>query len=253
MDASSWSSGRSTELAALRRRAYGPDADIHGDPVALARLHELEARERPAGAGDGPAASDAPDAGSARPTSGTAARAPDVADPAIPSRLPRRRVPGWVIAFGFLLLGGGIGGAVGGAVGASLATASATPPDATLRLAAAGSVERTGDWGQVLSAWGMDASSLVPFEEYRGIEVWAGRSDDGARCVLLAVRGAPATGSCASGGLEPMLDFVVDARRDARVDTALPDGTVMRFLARSSTIDVWVRPPAGSTVDAPRS
>ncbi len=32
------------ELAALRRRAYGPDADIAADPAALERLIELEAR-----------------------------------------------------------------------------------------------------------------------------------------------------------------------------------------------------------------
>jgi hypothetical protein len=31
-----------SELDALRRRAYGPDADIHADPDALARLAELE-------------------------------------------------------------------------------------------------------------------------------------------------------------------------------------------------------------------
>ena len=34
------------ELAALRRRAYGPDADIDGDPQALRRLEELENRAR---------------------------------------------------------------------------------------------------------------------------------------------------------------------------------------------------------------
>ena len=38
------------ELAALRRRAYGPDADIDGDPAALARLDELETRARRAAA-----------------------------------------------------------------------------------------------------------------------------------------------------------------------------------------------------------
>lgn len=32
------------ELRALRERAYGPAADIHDDPEALARLHELEAQ-----------------------------------------------------------------------------------------------------------------------------------------------------------------------------------------------------------------
>ncbi|MFS0734854.1 hypothetical protein ABC304_05410 [Microbacterium sp. 1P10UB] len=35
------------ELARLRRRAYGPDADIAADPVALARLDELEQAARP--------------------------------------------------------------------------------------------------------------------------------------------------------------------------------------------------------------
>lgn len=34
----------SAELRALRARAYGPDADIHDDAVAIARLNELEAR-----------------------------------------------------------------------------------------------------------------------------------------------------------------------------------------------------------------
>lgn len=33
---------RHAELRALQRRAYGPDADIHSDPAALARLQELE-------------------------------------------------------------------------------------------------------------------------------------------------------------------------------------------------------------------
>jgi hypothetical protein len=34
------------ELRALRERAYGPDADIHDDPVAMQRLRELEDGER---------------------------------------------------------------------------------------------------------------------------------------------------------------------------------------------------------------
>ncbi len=40
----------SRELAALRRRAYGPDADIQSDPAAVRRLSELEdlARRVPA-------------------------------------------------------------------------------------------------------------------------------------------------------------------------------------------------------------
>ena len=48
----------SDELQRLRRRAYGPDADIAGDAAAQARLSELEAaerRERAAGVGAGAA------------------------------------------------------------------------------------------------------------------------------------------------------------------------------------------------------
>ncbi|MGC5171212.1 hypothetical protein ACLQ2Q_11230 [Microbacterium sp. DT81.1] len=37
----------SDELQRLRRRAYGPDADIAGDAAAQARLSELEAAQRP--------------------------------------------------------------------------------------------------------------------------------------------------------------------------------------------------------------
>lgn len=36
----------SDELRALRERAYGPAADIHGDPAALSRLRELEELSR---------------------------------------------------------------------------------------------------------------------------------------------------------------------------------------------------------------
>ena len=48
------------ELSALRRRAYGPAADIAEDPAALARLAELEDLARPPGA-DTSASPDSPD------------------------------------------------------------------------------------------------------------------------------------------------------------------------------------------------
>ena len=47
------------ELAVLRRRAYGPDADIDTDPVARARLIELEERLRGRDAGEPAAPPDA--------------------------------------------------------------------------------------------------------------------------------------------------------------------------------------------------
>ena len=47
MDAPSLTAARSKELADLRRRAYGPNADIDSDPAAQHRLHELEELARP--------------------------------------------------------------------------------------------------------------------------------------------------------------------------------------------------------------
>jgi len=62
MTASSLSAERMDELAALRRRAYGPDADIEQDADAVARLRELEDLARRDAIADevAPAAKEAP-------------------------------------------------------------------------------------------------------------------------------------------------------------------------------------------------
>lgn len=107
------------ELKALRRRAYGPDADIHADPTALARLEQLEEqvrREREAAlstavapSAPGPAATGssasatrapAPPAPAAVLTDPATAPAPESArEPAPPAR---RR---WVVAGAVLVVG----------------------------------------------------------------------------------------------------------------------------------------------------
>lgn len=67
------------ELAALRARAYGPDADIAADPPALARLRELEILARPAPNPSGILAGD-PTADAPPPSGG-----PDVEPPRSPA------------------------------------------------------------------------------------------------------------------------------------------------------------------------
>jgi hypothetical protein len=60
------------ELDALRRRAFGPDSDIHGDAGAVARLIELEELARPRPAVEAPADSaDGVSVPLAAPTAGT--------------------------------------------------------------------------------------------------------------------------------------------------------------------------------------
>ena len=71
------------ELARLRARAYGPAADIDSDPAALARLVELEERERLAHeTADAALAAERSDIGSAATLSLHAADRPASAPPA---------------------------------------------------------------------------------------------------------------------------------------------------------------------------
>lgn len=102
------------ELAALRRRAYGPFADIEADPVATARLRDLEERSR-ADRAPGPATStadvvdEAPDAAAllraeiGRPTVPLDADEPDasaVPDSRVAVAAVRRPVAApWIVAW----------------------------------------------------------------------------------------------------------------------------------------------------------
>jgi hypothetical protein len=117
------------ELEALRRRAYGPDADIENDPAALARLVELERRLAP-GAAEAPEVAEAADAASTSPSPPPAgirdeSRPASAGPPPAPKhRRPRR----WQLA----LIGGvGLAAMVLGGVGA--ATTSTRPEAAESR------------------------------------------------------------------------------------------------------------------------
>lgn len=78
------------ELDALRRRAYGPGADIHDSPIAVARLIELEDRARAEASAPAPTLIGADDIPAAtRPATQTAQRSS--ADDVAPARPTRRR------------------------------------------------------------------------------------------------------------------------------------------------------------------
>ena len=83
------------ELEVLRRRAFGPDADISDDAVALARLIELEELARPAVASvpaeTAPQASEPPDLAPAAAT-------PLLASPPLSPRRRLRAVRGTILA-----------------------------------------------------------------------------------------------------------------------------------------------------------
>ena len=233
---------RSRELADLRRRAYGPGADIARDPGAVARLHELEAlsrEEEPAvSVPQEPAVREAPapPAETARPSAPAAAEpATALTSPAVTARSPWwRRVPVWSIAV--------VSAVVGALIALSAVNLAADHPDATLEPAAR-APETPTQWDELLRGWDVDPSTTQSFGDFRQIDVWEVRSRIGAPCILLSSRGRPFALGCASRDLDPIVDFTVQSGMLGILNDELRDGMLLRFIAREDRVDVWVREP----------
>lgn len=234
MEAPSLSSERARELAALRRRAYGPAADIDGDAAALDRLQELEAleRRRAVEPADPPVAARAVEEVGEPVPQAIVEETPDAAD--APEVVPPwwRRVPIWAIA--------GAGVVVGVLVGIGAMSLAGPRPDATLRVSAAVGADGV-DWENDLSSWGLVADTARSYGDYDGLGVWVIGSDDGSSCVLLEDDGRPITVGCVGGGLDPILDVTMYPDMERFFDTERPTGSVTRFIARGDVVEVWER------------
>lgn len=122
------------ELDALRARAYAPDADIHLDPAAMARLEELQLR-----AGREEFATGRPVAGEDEPPGEDL----DVAPPPAPqSDAPRVRGRRRAVVIGVTLA------AVAAGVAAAFVVTGAMAPDETPEAAASGSLAPSTDFAQ---------------------------------------------------------------------------------------------------------
>jgi hypothetical protein len=247
-----------SELAALRRRAYGPDADIGDDATALARLHELEDALRrdevraatpvavseastpsvpvvQSGATDGsPVARDA-SAMPAQHGSPVVTDAPPSPEPAVstPARW-WKRIPAWAFV---------VAAFAAGAAAGSVMTASAAPdtePDMLLRVDPSPG-ERGLNWNSTLSSWGLNPGSEVPHDDFHTIDVWAARDDLDQPCILLTQAGFPLWAECSPPGLPVVLDFTVSEGLPFILDPELPVGTAIRFVSAPGGIEVWVR------------
>jgi hypothetical protein len=230
MDAATPTHQRSWELAVLRRRAYGPDADIQRDPEALRRLHELEELALPPD----------PDtlAPSESPVPAAVDQPPSVASDSTADEMERiataeparwwhsRRL--WLVAAVSLTFGLAAGST---AVAASSAFSTGRP-DTTLNV-----VEWTGD----LDFWGMAGGSIVSYERFHDIQVFTGRNAEGSRCLLLGFRDRIFTMTCAIADLDPVLDLS-SREWPAFLEGELNPGGVLRFVARTDGVDVWLRP-----------
>lgn len=278
MDAPSLSPERSRELADLRRRAYGPHADIQRDPAAQRRLSELEELARIPSADPAPAqgvpepAPPEPDLAdfeplarrpmteppdrveahdraeaSALPIAEEERPSPEAAESAATVTAARkrawwRRIPLWSVT-------ALAGIAAGIAIGLAWPTDSEPPPTVTLDVDPGGG-ERGAGFAENLDYWGIVPGTLVPYEAFDVLQVWTGRSIDDSRCLMLSHEGGFLSATCGGAGLDPVLDFTVYDGMSLELDVPLPVGTVIRLVGRDGHVDVWVSVPGGQAGDA---
>ena len=237
------------ELAALRARAYGPDADIHDDAAALARLRELEEQEHahrlrtppmpPLPVAKSPMATPPPPPATRitpqhpTPDPSPAHIVSDSPEPSPPasSRTPRRRVllacaasalVGAVIAVPATLIGAGI---------ADRPYAVLSPSD------------REPD-PQLFDP----DSDPVQFEDFLGIEVSAGTLEymPGERCLLVGpsptqTQSNNTRGTCSPEAFGAVVDIpAVAGYLSAEVREQLGDITALRFMLVGDEVHVFV-------------
>ena len=225
------------ELAALRARAYGPDADLTDDPGGLERLNELENRAR----------NPFPDADPLRSPAREVSAVPPPADPVAPSvHMPAQPAAGmtalparapsaesrprrtWsrraVLLVGIPMVV--VAGAVGVGIGAVAASQSAGPAPAPSTTLAAGYVASLRSVTE-MHTW--DPGSPRLLADLSGTLVWDGTTASGSvTCVVVddasqqPLSACEATDALTTGGVGVS---VADPRTNAtRTYVAWPHG-----------------------------
>jgi hypothetical protein len=220
------------ELTALRARAYGVDADIDADPVAAARLAELEELHAAT------MAKAVHDAG----TSG-ADRAVMPAEAGEPAPGSARRRGLWQRSRTGAFLAG-----IATATAAAVAVAgwmlwTGPRPDATLRPTGAAPSEQVLRLTDHARRQMVLKPSLRGFEPILGLEVWSARSGLGNSCLLVF---EPATDDLLAVGCVPPPAkpgaeiYDVPVAWTQEWTERFPTGTVVRFVLTEDAVDVWI-------------
>lgn len=236
MDAPALSAERRQELDELRSRAYGPDADIHSDEDALARLIELEELARLDGPDAAPDVVIGPSATGAvalSPDGPTAVILDDEGDAAAPTPggdAPRRwwrRIPLWAYIAGALAVGLALG----------LVVPPLLPPHPTTTL------QRVAVEGAPLDfqMYGIPASSPVRYESFHNLEVWSAQTAEGSTCIVVTTDAGEWIGAgCAPEPLDAIADVTFFAGMRPIDGLDLPEGSVVRFIVRGDVMEVWI-------------
>ena len=248
------------ELAALRERAYGPGADIHDDPDALARLHELEAEAKPVVADtDTDAAANA----HVEPGASATASAPEAATDAsgepmtAPARAARPIPRAWLIVWAASIA---LVGVITGAIVFSLASIRpVSPVTGAVQVATLDEpvAPESVDW---LSLWTRSGQKASAFEFFGLVAVhfpegvYADQS-----CLMvgditnftrdgdsISYEGRTYTG-CGAGPFPATVQFVVDDQSPAELRAHYPDGTALSFVLDSDVVGVFMAAPSSPT------
>ncbi|WP_104166853.1 hypothetical protein [Cryobacterium sp. N22] len=249
----------SNELDRLRRRAYGPGADIAGDAAAQARLAELEAAQRRQPAPIGEAAASAPDpipervpvlgsghgsrsdsASSPQPEDGASAEHESAGSKTIDGA---PAAPWWRGRRWFAILGGAIAAlAVIAALVAWMSPRApeyvltpdyAFPPDFVLALKSDSvDADEPKDPHGTLDRLGLDADEMRRYEDYGYLSVWSGESRYGTTCLLVA---HPVQGLNEGIGAEACSADDLDTIADLMQTT----GSLTRFVLKSDHVVVY--------------
>lgn len=269
-------SSHDDELRSLRERAYGPGADIHDDPVALARLSELEAaaeREaaverdaahpadahpadpHPEGADPEPIPEDADPDPIASEKQGAAASVPSAAEAGEPgaaeprgrrgTRLPRRIAWLWAGSVVLALI-----------AGAALALAAASWSGERAAVLAETDIS---DWPEL--SFGEPEEGSRIFEDYFGLtpvvvpDALGSDTQQRVPCMFVVILsdydgGDPpgtaattVTAGCAYGAFPPVASFTVTDASPEALREQLPVGTSVRFTIEGDEAHVVVRRP----------
>ena len=248
------------ELAELRRRAYGPHADIATDPVAQARLHELEALEREAHSASDftgvaetasetvpatpthpaeepvavPGDSAAPPAESVAAANATVVRA-DIGRTRL-LRSARKRMP-WLIA----VVAGSV--AVVAVVALVVGEFSRPNPEVSLPARTLPSTVGKPDLSESMrQVWGIPDAPLI----YRGtlgrLNLWTATDGSQWDCILLSIQAQIYRASCAHRPLPAMVDFLTENATfpPESLDPEIPVGSFLRFLWEGDMLNVYV-------------
>lgn len=247
------------ELQALRRRAYGPDADIHDDPAAAARLAELEELRRPAL----PPAAD--QATTATPAPSGPADAQQSAEPAepepaegagpwLPPRIPALAKAAWAVS---------VVAAAAIAASVTWGLASIPPVSTTTGAVQVATLEPTDDLPLARNFFGgSDNSTIFEYLGYAVVRTTEPGSATGAVCLAAfaidniiddgqGIEG-PVYYGCSSGPFPARTALTIDTESPDAAQEKFFEGTALEFvMSGDNRVGVFAAsPPAENAAGA---